>query len=167
MLLKSLNASCCNLVDRIVLMLIRTVTQHAEHHFRERVNGLQKAKLSARKKSEYRAAYLMIAPVVIGIAVFFIVPTIWSVLLSLTEGPDYITYEFVALKNYRTLFAAGSDMWQELLNTVYYAFVSVGVSMVISVLLANALNQDIRGQSLFRVIYFLPSVTMAAAVGMV
>ena len=47
------------------------------------------------------------------------------------------------------------------------AFVSVGVSMVISVLLANALNQDIRGQSLFRVIYFLPSVTMAAAVGMV
>ena len=58
-------------------------------------------------------------------------------------------------------------MWQELLNTVYYAFVSVGVSMVISVLLANALNQDIRGQSLFRVIYFLPSVTMAAAVGMV
>ena len=88
MLLKLLNASCYNLVDRIVLMLIRTVTQHAEHHFRERVNGLQKAKLSARKKSEYRAAYLMIAPVVIGIAVFFIVPTIWSVLLSLTEGPD-------------------------------------------------------------------------------
>ena len=109
------------------------------------MNGLQKAKLSARKKSEYRAAYLMIAPVVIGIAVFFIVPTIWSVLLSLTEGPDYITYEFVGLKNYRTLFAAGSDMWQELLNTVYYAFVSVGVSMVISVLLANAPNQDIRG----------------------
>ena len=34
-------------------------------------------------------------------------------------------------------------------------------------LLANALNQDIRGRSLFRVIYFLPSVTMAAAVGMV
>ncbi|MBQ8972285.1 MAG: sugar ABC transporter permease, partial [Clostridia bacterium] len=41
------------------------------------------------------------------------------------------------------------------------------LSMIVSVLLANALNQDIRFRSLFRVIYFLPSVTMAAAVGMV
>jgi multiple sugar transport system permease protein len=58
-------------------------------------------------------------------------------------------------------------MWQELLNTVYYAFVSVILSLTASVLLANALNQNIKFQSTFRVIYFLPSVTMAAAVGMV
>lgn len=130
-------------------------------------SGLAKAKLSAQKKREYRAAFLMIAPVVIGIVVFFIIPTIWSMYLSFTEGPDYVTYDFVGLKNYQTLFSAGSDMGQELLNTVYYAFVSVGIGMVISVLLANALNQKIKCRSLFRVIYFLPSVTMAAAVGMV
>ena len=123
--------------------------------------------LTPRKKREYSAAYLMIAPMVIGIVIFFIIPTIWSIFLSFTEGPDYITYSFVGLKNYGTLFSASSDMWQELLNTFYYAFVSVALSMVISVLLANALNKNIRCRSLFRVIYFLPSVTMAAAVGMV
>ena len=123
--------------------------------------------LTPRKKHEYTAAYLMIAPMVIGIVIFFIIPTIWSIFLSFTEGPDYITYEFVGLKNYGALLSAGSDMWQELLNTFYYAFVSVALSMVISVLLANALNKNIKCRSLFRVIYFLPSVTMAAAVGMV
>ena len=123
--------------------------------------------LTQRKKREYTAAYLMIAPMVVGIVIFFIIPTIWSIFLSFTEGPDYITYSFVGLKNYGTLLSAGSDMWQELLNTFYYAFVSVALSMVISVLLANALNKDIKCRSLFRVIYFLPSVTMAAAVGMV
>lgn len=126
-----------------------------------------RVQLSERKKREYRAAYLMIAPVVLGIIIFFMIPTVWSMVLSFTEGPDYVTYEFVGVKNYVTLFSEGSDMWQELFNTVYYAFVSVGVGMVISVLLANALNQNLKGQSLFRVIYFLPSVTMAAAVGMV
>ena len=123
--------------------------------------------LTPRKKREYTAAYLMIAPMVLGILFFFIIPTIWSIALSFTEGPDYVTYSFVGLKNYRTLLASGSDMWQELLNTFYYAFASVALSMVVSVLLANALNQNIRCRSLFRVIYFLPSVTMAAAVGMV
>ena len=124
-------------------------------------------RLTPMKKKEYISAYLMIAPIVIGIVIFFIIPTIWSIWLSFTEGPDYITYSFVGLKNYFNLFSAESDMWQELLNTFYYAFVSVILSMIVSVLLANALNQDIRCRSLFRVIYFLPSVTMAAAVGMV
>ena len=128
---------------------------------------MAKAPLSIRKKREYRAAYLMIAPVVVGIIIFFIIPTIWSIYLSFTEGPDYVTYEFVGLKNYFSLFASNSDMWRELLNTVYYAFVSVALSLIVSVLLANALNKNIRFQTGFRVIYYLPSVTMAAAVGMV
>lgn len=125
------------------------------------------AQLTPRQKREYRAAYLMIAPMVIGIVVFFIIPTIWSIYLSFTEGPDYVTYSLVGLKNYIALLSSGSDMWQELLNTFYYAFVSVALSMIVSVLLANALNKKIACRSLFRVIYFLPSVTMAAAVGMV
>lgn len=128
---------------------------------------MAKGPMTARRKQECVSAYLMIAPVVLGILIFFIVPTIWSMWLSLTEGPDYVTYEFVGLKNYFTLFSASSDMWRELLNTLYYAFVSVALSMIVSVLLANALNKEIRFRSVFRVIYFLPSVTMAAAVGMV
>ena len=110
---------------------------------------MAKVALTPRKKQEYAAAYLMIAPVVLGILVFFLIPTIWSIYLAFTEGPDYMNYEFVGLKNFVTLFQSNSDMWQELLNTVYYAFVSVALSLVASVLLANALNQNIKFRSAF------------------
>lgn len=73
----------------------------------------------------------------------------------------------MGLQNYAEMLAPDSGVWRELLNTCYYAFVQVALSLIVSVLLANALNSNIRGRSFFRVVYFLPSVTMAAAVGMV
>ena len=126
-----------------------------------------KKQITQRQKREWTAAYLMIAPVVLGVLIFFMIPTIWSIYLSFTDGPDYVTYEFVGLQNYAEMLAPGSGVWRELLNTCYYAFVQVALSLIVSVLLANALNSNIRGRSFFRVVYFLPSVTMAAAVGMV
>ena len=126
-----------------------------------------KKQITQRQKREWTAAYLMIAPVVLGVLIFFMIPTIWSIYLSFTDGPDYVTYEFVGLQNYAEMLAPDSGVWRELLNTCYYAFVQVALSLIVSVLLANALNSNIRGRSFFRVVYFLPSVTLAAAVGMV
>lgn len=126
-----------------------------------------KKQITQRQKREWTASYLMIAPVVLGVLIFFMIPTIWSIYLSFTDGPDYVTYEFVGLQNYAEMLAPDSGVWRELLNTCYYAFVQVALSLIVSVLLANALNSNIRGRSFFRVVYFLPSVTMAAAVGMV
>ena len=126
-----------------------------------------KKQITQRQKREWTAAYLMIAPVVLGVLIFFMILTIWAIYLSFTDGPDYVTYEFVGLQNYAEMLAPDSGVWRELLNTCYYAFVQVALSLIVSVLLANALNSNIRGRSFFRVVYFLPSVTMAAAVGMV
>lgn len=116
---------------------------------------------------EYRAAYLMSAPVVLGTIIFFLIPAIWSLWLSFTSGPDYSTYEFVGFKNYVDLLTNDANLKYELFNTFYYAIVVVVFSVGLGVLLANALHQPIRGKGLFRVIYFLPSVTMAAAAGVV
>ena len=141
------------------------VTQTVRKSMRGEI--LVKKQITQRQKREWRAAYLLIAPVVIGVLIFFMIPTFWSIYLSFTDGPDYVTYELVGLQNYIDMLSPDSEVWRELLNTCYYAFVQVALSLVVSVLLANALNANIRCRGLFRVIYFLPSVTMAAAVGMV
>ena len=141
------------------------VTQTVRKSMRGEI--LVKKQITQRQKREWRAAYLMIAPVVIGVLIFFMIPTFWSIYLSFTDGPDYVTYELVGLQNYVDMLSPDSEVWRELLNTCYYAFVQVALSLIVSVLLANALNSNIRGRSFFRVVYFLPSVTMAAAVGMV
>lgn len=127
-------------------------------------------RISARKKREWTAAYLMSAPVVLGIFIFYLVPSIWTILMSLTEGPDYTTYEFVGLKNFSILWQeliSRKEFFSELINTFYYAFISVILSLFFSVLFANLLNQQIRARSFFRLIYFLPCLTMASAVGVV
>ena len=101
---------------------------------------------------EYRAAYLMSAPVVLGTIIFFLIPAIWSLWLSFTSGPDYSTYEFVGFKNYVDLLTNDANLKYELFNTFYYAIVVVVFSVGLGVLLANALHQPIRGKGLFRVI---------------
>ena len=127
-------------------------------------------RITERKKREWAAAYLMSAPVVLGIFIFFLIPSFWTIFMSFTEGPDYTTYDFVGLKNFRILweeFIGRKEFFYELVNTFYYAFVSVILSLFFSVLFANLLNQKIKARSLFRLIYFLPCLTMASAVGVV
>lgn len=57
--------------------------------------------------------------------------------------------------------AAGGDSswWQGLRNTIYYSIGSIPFQFGISLTLATFMFQNIRGKSLFRVIYFLPYIT--------
>ena len=48
-----------------------------------------------------------------------------------------------------------------------YVVVTVPVGLFLSILIAALLNSKIKGTSIYRTLYFLPSVTMAAAVAMV
>ena len=60
--------------------------------------------------------------------------------------------------------AAGDDRFLAgLVRTVYYGFGSVPVQIVLALGLASLLFQKIRGQELFRMLYFLPYVTPAVA----
>lgn len=59
----------------------------------------------------------------------------------------------------RAAAAGDSDWWQGLLNTVYYSAGSIPFQFGISLTLATFLFQNIRGKSLFRIIYFLPYIT--------
>lgn len=127
---------------------------------------MKRRKLTQAQKQEYRAALCMAGPQVLGTFIFSFIPVLWSVYLSMTTGFDYMHLEFVGLKNYVDLFH-DQDLKYEIFNTFYYSIAVVVLSVGFGLLLANALNQKIRGRSLFRVIYFLPSVTMAAAAGMV
>src|SRR5690606_22248381 len=50
-----------------------------------------------------------------------------------------------------------------LTRSVYYGFGSVPVQIVLALVIATLLFQNLRGQELFRMLYFLPYVTPAVA----
>ncbi len=60
-----------------------------------------------------------------------------------------------------------NDFLNALVRTVFYAFGSIPLQIVFSLLLASLLYQKIRGQELFRMIFFLPYVMPVVATSVV
>lgn len=80
---------------------------------------------------------------------------------------DFVTHTtFVGLGNYRTLFR-DPLLLKSLVNTAYYAFFSVPLSMVFALMIALLLNQDVKGLGLFRLMYYTPSIVSGVAVAII
>lgn len=126
----------------------------------------QKQKRSLHQKKEWLAGYLFIAPVTIGLTIFYILPFIQNIWFSFHEVNRFNMTTFIGLQNYRDLFQ-DKELIGAFLNTLKYTVITVPISLFLSIFLASLLNVDIRGKSIYRTIYFLPSVTMPVAIALV
>lgn len=118
-------------------------------------------------KSRYVWAYFMIAPTLIGTMVFWGWPVIQSIILGFQHSSNFGTVNtWVGFDNYAKLFH-DEEFWQNLRNTLLYVAMFVPLTLVLSTLFAVLLNTKIKGVSLYRVVFFLPQVTMPAAAAMV
>jgi multiple sugar transport system permease protein len=114
------------------------------------------------KTREAIAGYLFISPWLIGFLVFVLGAMIASLIISLYETNLLNTTEFVGLKNYQTLFR--DRLFQKALSvTSYYTFTVVPLQTIIALLMAMLLNQRLKGQGVFRTIYYLPAVVSSVA----
>ncbi|WP_242865997.1 carbohydrate ABC transporter permease [Desnuesiella massiliensis] len=122
--------------------------------------------LSKKKLNNYFWGYLMIAPVLIGLMVFYIIPFFESLFISFTNMGPFGTYNWVGIENFKNILS-DSNFYLALKNTFIYTIVSVPITIALSIILAVLLNSNIKGLSIYRTIYFLPAITMPAAVSMV
>ena len=118
------------------------------------------------KKKDWIAAYIFIAPVTIGLLVFYIWPFIQNVWFSFNDVNKFNVATFNGIENYKQL-VSDKEVWASLGTTLKYVVFTVPVGLFLSILIASLLNAKIKGKSIYRTLYFLPSVTMAAAVAMV
>lgn len=123
-------------------------------------------KATKRQKKDWIAGYFFIAPVTIGLFIFYVIPFIQNFWFSFNDVNKFNMATFVGLENYKQLFQE-PDLILSLKNTVLYAVITVPIGLALSLLIASLLNAKIKGTSFYRTIYFLPSVTMAAAVALV
>ena len=129
-------------------------------------NRRSEKRASKREKKDWIAAYIFIAPVTLGLLVFYIWPFIQNIWFSFNEVSKFNVATFCGLANYQKLFHDG-EVLRTFGNTLKYVVVTVPVGLFLSILIAALLNSKIKGTSIYRTLYFLPSVTMAAAVAMV
>lgn len=125
---------------------------------------LRSRKLS-RTQKESVEAYIFMSPVIIGLLVFTLGPILFSAYISFTNYDILGTTEWIGLENFQNLFV-DPFFWISLKVTFTYAFVSVPLGLVISLLLAMLLNQNLKGIYVIRTIYYLPVVISGVAVSL-
>lgn len=125
-----------------------------------------KQKMSPWKKKDWIAAYLFIAPVTLGLIVFYIWPFIQNFWFSFNDVNKFNIATFNGIENYKQLIA-DDEVWHTFGNTLKYVIITVPIGLFLSIVIAALMNAKIKGKSIYRTLYFLPSVTMSAAVAMV
>lgn len=111
------------------------------------------------------AAYLFLLPNIAGFIVFTAGPVLASLVISLFSWNLLNPPVWLGLGNYTSLFS-DTDFLNSLKHTLQYTVGSVPLGMLLSLLLAVALNQKIRGIGIYRTIYFVPVVSSLVAVSL-
>ena len=113
-------------------------------------------RLSMRQRRNL-VGYLFISPVILGYLIWVAGPMLMAIWLSLTEWDMLRPATFVGLSNYQQMLH--DDLfWKSLTVTFYFTLVSVPLSLAISFAVAMLVNVNVRGISLFRMLFYLPSI---------
>lgn len=124
--------------------------------------GAVRRRLGLRGR-EAIAGYLFISPWVIGLLVFSIGAIIYSFYLSFYDSNMLRVPRFVGLKNYHDVFVRDALFRKAVVNTIYFTFASVPLSIVLAFAIALLLNQKIVWLGVWRTVYYLPSVVSGVA----
>ncbi len=143
-----------------------------------KVQQLPKAPFSSNEKVQQAiSGIVFVAPALVILVVFLIVPLFVAGYFSLTDwngrtpltNPD--AYELVGLENYERLLVSGrrvDDFYNAFKNTLYYAIGVIPAQTVIALVLATIVNQKwLRGRGFFRTAFYFPSITSSIVVSMI
>ncbi|WP_432664270.1 sugar ABC transporter permease [Wukongibacter baidiensis] len=125
----------------------------------------RKKKISPMRYDEIRWAYVFIAPLLIGLGIFYYFAFFQNVYFSFTELGSFGKAKFIGLQNYRELFN-DEKFYIALKNTLKYVILGVPTILILSTLSAAFINSKIKFRTFFRTALFLPAVTMPAAIGL-
>ena len=120
------------------------------------------------------AGWLFVAPVVILLGLFLLVPVLMAAWVSVSDwtgrgSPFSSDVSFVGAENYSRILTGGGldtqDFGTALRNNFYYVLLVVPLQTALALLLAVLVNNRIlRGRGFFRTAFYFPSVTSSVAI---
>jgi multiple sugar transport system permease protein len=126
----------------------------------------------AGARAARRAAVIFLAPGLALITLTFLLPSVASLVLSLTDFDIYAVASpgntrFIWLRNYAEL-ARTPMFWISLRNTLYFVLAGGPISVLVSLAVAVMLDSElVRWRGFFRTVYFAPVVTTLVAVAVI
>jgi multiple sugar transport system permease protein len=132
--------------------------------FAEKMSFSQKARaaLFKRRQQGFRqhnlAGYLFIAPWLIGFFAFTFLPILASFVLAFTDYDILSAPKWVGLENFERMLTGDRRYWRSVSATFYYVFASVPLRLVFALAIAMLLNSGRRAVSVYRAVYYAPSI---------
>src|SRR5690606_20425636 len=126
----------------------------------------RREKLGPLDRAQARAGWAFIAPWLIGFLLLTLGPMVMSLLLSFSRWSGLLPLreaQFVGAANFEQLFGYDPTFYQSLRVTAYYVLLGVPVTQVAALGVALLMNLRLRGITVFRTIYFVPSVVSGVA----
>lgn len=117
-------------------------------------------------KRQRLTGYVFVAPNMIGVLVFFILPALFSLVLVFTNWQfGSQSMNFIGVKNITRLFN-DPVFYISLKNTLIF-LASVPISLMLAFIVAVVLNKSVYFKGLLRVLYFMPYITSGVATAFV
>ncbi|MEO7146442.1 MAG: sugar ABC transporter permease [Terrimesophilobacter sp.] len=126
-------------------------------------DGLRKE--SAWRRRDRRWGFVFVAPQLIGMAIFVMVPFVASLVLSFAEWDGLNPLSWVGFDNFKSEMV-DPLLWRAILNTLLIALITVPIGLALAVILAVALEK-LKTRTLYLVLIFAPVVTSSVAVAMI
>jgi multiple sugar transport system permease protein len=114
------------------------------------------------------SSYLFMGPAILVLGLFVIVPILFALFLAFQKVQllGDLDFQFVGWRNFARL-AQDERVWIALKNTLEYVVIVVPTQTILALTLALTLNAGIKGKTLWRVLFFLPTVTASAVLTLI
>jgi multiple sugar transport system permease protein len=111
-----------------------------------------------RIKQNNKAGYMFVGLWIIGFFLFIFLPIAASLVLAFTKYNIYSKPEWVGLANFDRMFFHDVRYWRSVKATFYYVLTAVPLRLLFALVVAMLLNTGRRFVSVYRAVYYAPSI---------
>lgn len=123
---------------------------------------ITKSKTRLKSKNQKIAPYIFIGPAMIYLTIVTFLPAIMALPISFSDWSALSPkMNFIGLDNYSRLFR--DPAFKKSIIVMAKFFISVPLIMLVGLIVAMLLNNDIKGITFFRVVYYSPVITSTIA----
>jgi multiple sugar transport system permease protein len=130
---------------------------------------MQRSKITSRLLiAENLTGYLFMSPAILVLGLFVVFPIFLAFFLAFQKVRllGGLQFDFIGFQNFSRL-AQDDRIGIALKNTIEYVLIVVPSQTLLALLLAVTLNAGVKGQSFWRVLYFLPTLTSSAVLTLI
>jgi multiple sugar transport system permease protein len=139
---------------------LKNIDRIMKHH--SEISGKTKKGFSFFGKKEM-LAYFLVSPYLLYLTIFVLFPVLFCLFLTFHKWNIIAPMQFIGVDNYSRLFR-DRLFWKAIVNTLKFLLLHIPLQLIVSLFLAQLLNQKIRAISFFRASFFMPVIVSGVVV---